>query len=59
MGRDIGRKIGMPVGKVEAMDTDAEGIGWHEFFRVKFRLDLTKPLPRGRKINIQGNSIWI
>jgi hypothetical protein len=49
----------MSIGEVEAVDTDAEGIGWGEFLRVKIRLDLTKPLPRGRKINIQGNSIWI
>jgi hypothetical protein len=59
MGRDIGRKIGMSIGEVEAVDTDAEGVGWGEFLRVKIRLDFTKPLPRGRKINIQGDPIWI
>jgi hypothetical protein len=59
MGRDIGRKIGMSVGEVEAVDIDVEGISWGKFLLVKIRLDLTKPLPRGRKINIQGNSIWI
>ena len=27
MGRDIGRKIGMSIGEVATVDTDAEGIG--------------------------------
>jgi hypothetical protein len=59
MGMEIGRKIGATVGVVEAVDTDSRGIGWGEYLRVKILLDITKPLPRGRKINIEGKSSWI
>lgn len=59
MGQAIGRRIGETVGAVEMVDTDANGIGWGEFLRVKILLDLSKPLPRGRKINIQGKCVWI
>jgi hypothetical protein len=59
MGQAIGRRIGETVGKVEAVDTDANGIGWGEFLRVKILLDLSKPFPRGRKINVQGQATWI
>jgi hypothetical protein len=59
MGRDIGRKIGETVGEVELVDADDEGIAWGEFLRVKIVLDLTKPLQRGRKLNIQGEQFWV
>jgi hypothetical protein len=59
MGRDIGNKIGASMGVVEAVDTDARGMGWGEFLRVKVQIDLSKPLARGRKINIEGTAHWI
>ncbi|XP_059436704.1 uncharacterized protein LOC132169738 [Corylus avellana] len=59
MNVEIGSKIGATVGKVEAVDVDAEGIGWGKFLRVKICLDLKKPLPRGRKINIEGRATLI
>ncbi|XP_059436690.1 uncharacterized protein LOC132169721 [Corylus avellana] len=59
MGKAIGRRIGDTVGVVEIVDTDEKGIGWGEFLRVKILLDLRKPLPRGRKINVNGASVWI
>jgi hypothetical protein len=59
MGREIGHKIGEIVGEVEVVDTDDEGIGWGEFLRVKIVLDLTKPLQRGLKLNIQGEQFWV
>lgn len=59
MGDEIGRKIGATIGTVEAVDTEANGMGWGEFLRVKIQLDLTKPLLRGRKLNIQGKLGWI
>jgi hypothetical protein len=59
MGREIGRKIGASVGVVEAVDTDARGMGWGESLRVKILIDLSKPLPRGRKINVEGQATWI
>jgi hypothetical protein len=59
MGREVGRKIGASVGIVEEVDTDGEGIGWGESLRVKISMDLSKPLARGRKMNLEGKVIWI
>jgi hypothetical protein len=59
MGAEVGRKIGATMGMVEAVDVDANGMGWGEFLRVKIRLDLKKPLLRGRKLNVQGKQVWV
>jgi hypothetical protein len=59
MGQAIGRRIGETVGMVEVVDTDAKEVGWGESLRVKILLDLSKPLSRGRKINIMGKTEWI
>jgi hypothetical protein len=56
MGREVGFKLGASVGTVEEVDTDAEGIGWGEFLRVKISIDLYKPLPRGRMMKFEGKS---
>jgi hypothetical protein len=44
------------MGVVEVVDTDARGMGWGEFLKVKVQIDLFKPLARGRKINIEGTA---
>jgi hypothetical protein len=59
MSLEIGRRIGASVGTVEAVDTNSKRIGWGEFLRVKIQVGIIKPLPCSRKINIEGNSIWI
>jgi hypothetical protein len=59
MGAEVGRKIGATMGMVEAVDVDANGMGWGEFLRVKIRLGLKKPLLRGRKLNVQGKQVWV
>jgi hypothetical protein len=59
MSEVVGRKIGETLGSVEVVDTKANGMGWGEHLRVKICLDLTKPLQRGRKLNIEGKSVWI
>jgi hypothetical protein len=56
MNLEIGSKIKASVGVVENVDTDGEGNGWGKYLRVKIRLDLKKPFPRGRKINIEVTS---
>jgi hypothetical protein len=40
------------MGTVEEVDTDEEGVGWGEFLHVRIIIDLTKPLARGRVINL-------
>ena len=59
MGQAIGRRIGETTGKVEIVDVDANEFGWGKFLRVKILLDLFKPLPKGRKINVQRKLVWI
>lgn len=51
MGQATGRMLGSSVGVVEAMDTDSQRVGWGESLRVKIRIDLSKPLARGRCCN--------
>ena len=52
MSAEVGRKIGATMGTMEAVDVDANGMGWGESLWVKIRLDLMKPLLRGRKLNV-------
>jgi hypothetical protein len=59
MSSEIGKKIDAFVGTVEVVDMNSKRIRWGEFLRVKIQVDITKLLPQGRKINIEGNSIWI
>jgi hypothetical protein len=59
MGRETGRMLGSSVGKVEAIDTDANGVGWGESLRVRVLIDLKKPLARGRMLKVQGKTKWI
>jgi hypothetical protein len=59
MGEDIETQIGSSVGKVEAVDTDEEGMGWGEYLWVKIRLDLSKPLTRGGVLKLKGESVWV
>jgi hypothetical protein len=35
------------------------GMAWREYLRVKIQMDITKPLPRGRKLNIEGKIVWV
>jgi hypothetical protein len=58
MNMEIGKQIGAAIGEVEMIDTDEEGVGWGEFLRARIKLDITKPLLRGRRMKLGGNSIW-
>lgn len=59
MRKDVGTLIGSTMGLVEEVDTDIDGVGWGEFLRVRIQLDLTKPLSRGRFLNLQGKSVCV
>jgi hypothetical protein len=59
MGRDIGMKIGEMMGTVEAVDRDGDKMGWGAYLCVKIQMDITKPLPWGRKLNIEGKVMWV
>ncbi|KAF5468801.1 hypothetical protein F2P56_012921 [Juglans regia] len=51
--------IGATVGDVITVDVDGEGSGWGKFIRIRVNLDITKPLPRGRTIKMDGTQRWI
>jgi hypothetical protein len=54
MGKDVGKKLGASVRIVEDVDVLDEEAGWGEFLHVKIRIDLQKPLARGRMLHIQN-----
>ena len=55
----MGYKIGSTMGTVEEVDTNEEGVGWGKYSRVRIKLDVTKPLERGRLINLIGIKVLI
>lgn len=59
MSQAVGATIGATVRVVEEVDTDDEGIGWGEFLRVRIRMDLSKPLARGRSLKLFGKTVWV
>jgi hypothetical protein len=59
MGRDFGIQLGGTVGEVEEVDTNDEGVAWGEFLRVRIKISLSKPIARGRVINVKGSPIKI
>jgi hypothetical protein len=59
MGQAVGFQIGSTMGMVEEVETDDEGIGWGKYLRVRVKIDLTKPISRGRHITLLGKKIEI
>jgi hypothetical protein len=59
MGKTSVQKIGASVGVVEDVDVDDDDPGWGEYIRVKIKVDLKKPLARGRMLHLPGKSVWI
>lgn len=59
MHEDIGRQVGDTIIVVKACDVREDGSGWGKVLRMYIELDLCKPLPRGRTLNILGEKIWV
>jgi hypothetical protein len=59
MNYEIGAMIGSAIGQLEEVETDEERVGWGQFLRAKIRMDLTKPLMRGRRLKVCGVSMWV
>ncbi|KAK7831688.1 uncharacterized protein CFP56_027146 [Quercus suber] len=52
--------IGSKIGEVLEVDVPDSGVQWSKFLRVCVRMDVTKKLIRGKKINIEGGeSKWV
>jgi hypothetical protein len=59
MCETMGVQIGSSVGLVEVVETEEDGVGWVEYLRVRIRFDITKPLVRGRVLEINGDITWV
>ena len=59
MGREVGLQVGATIGEVEDIDVLDDGVGWGGYLRVKIRMDLSKPLSRGRIIKVQDRELWV
>jgi hypothetical protein len=59
MNREIGYKIGATIGEVHEVDVTGEGVGWGHCLRIRVEVDLTKPLERGRALNLNVKTVWV
>jgi hypothetical protein len=51
--RDIGEDIGNDIGRTIEVDIPENGIGWGRFLHIRVALDITKPLLRGKILEIE------
>jgi hypothetical protein len=51
MNKNVGTKIGSSMGILD-VDVAGDGIGWENYLRLRVILDITKPLDRGRALNM-------
>lgn len=54
MNPSMARRLGNVVGEFEFVDCNSEGQCWGSSLRVRVRIDISMPLQRGVKINIEG-----
>ncbi|XP_059458343.1 uncharacterized protein LOC132187940 [Corylus avellana] len=59
MTKGVGKKIGESLGALEDVDVAGEGAGWGRCLQVRVSIDLTKPLERGRVLELSGKSSWV
>jgi hypothetical protein len=59
MGRATGERLGSHVGEVEEVETNDEGVGWGESLRVRVKINIFKPLLRGRMLKARDKTHWV
>jgi hypothetical protein len=59
MNKAVGTKIGASLGQLMDVDVAGDGAGWGRCLRIRVTLDLTKPLDRGRALNLGGKTSWV
>ncbi|CAI9767814.1 unnamed protein product [Fraxinus pennsylvanica] len=59
MNQKTGNEIGSLLGKVLIVDMDSSGVSVGEFLRIKVLINISKPISRGRFLNIGGTKHWI
>ncbi|XP_059446486.1 uncharacterized protein LOC132178037 [Corylus avellana] len=59
MTKGVGVKIGESLGNLEEVDVAGDGAGWGRCLRIRVSIDITKPLDRGRALELGGKSTWV
>lgn len=60
MNAKVGKMIGASIGEVEEVGVGNGDVEWGEFLRVRVRVDITKPLPRGKKVSLgDSQTVWV
>lgn len=57
----INQKVGVQICNSigTKVDVDEKRSAWGKFLCVKIGINLRKPIPRGRTINVEGNKFWV
>jgi hypothetical protein len=59
MNKNVGTKIGNSMGELLEVDVAGDGMGWGSYLRLRVNIDITKPLERGRALNLNGKTSWV
>ena len=54
MNTDVGARIANEMGELTMVDAPKSGLAWGPFLRIRVRIDITKPLMRGKMIQIEN-----
>ena len=54
MNKDVGARIANEMGELIMVDAPKSGFAWGPFLRIIVRIDITKPLMRGKMIQIEN-----
>lgn len=59
MNKMVGAHIGESLGDLEEVDVAGDGVGWGRCLGICVRIDITKPLERGRVLKVGGKLNWV
>ncbi|XP_059441720.1 uncharacterized protein At4g02000-like [Corylus avellana] len=59
MTKGVGSRIGESMGVLEDVDVAGDGEGWGRCLRIRVVIDITKPLERGRSLQLEGKHVWV
>ena len=60
MNKDVGARIANEMGELITVDAPKSGLAWGPFLRIRVIIDITKPLMRGKMIQIENlDAGWV